>query len=57
MLTSQGAYTDAELKETANATLGWWHHSIENRLGREVMGVVQGGSVSWQFGRRLGLLL
>lgn len=34
MLTSQGAYTAAELKETANATLGWWHHSIENRLDK-----------------------
>jgi hypothetical protein len=34
MFAGQGAYTDAELKETANATLGWWHHSIENRLDK-----------------------
>src|SRR5216683_1202347 len=36
-------------------TLVPWRPVIENRLGREVMGVVQGGSVSWQFGRKLGL--
>jgi len=34
MFAGQGAFTDAELKETANATLGWWHHSIENRLDK-----------------------
>ena len=38
-------------------TLVPWRPMIENRLGREVMGVVQGGSVSWQFGRKLGLSL
>ena len=36
-------------------TLVPWRPVIENRLGREVMGVVQGGSVSWQLGRKLGL--
>jgi hypothetical protein len=36
-------------------TLVPWRPVIENRLGREVMGVVQGGSVSWQFGRNKGL--
>src|SRR5229473_3436587 len=36
-------------------TLVPWRPVIENRLGREVMGVVQGGSVSWQFGRKLAL--
>lgn len=30
----RGAYTEAELKNTAHATLGWWHHSIENRLDK-----------------------
>jgi hypothetical protein len=34
MFAGQGAFTEAELKETANATLGWWHHSIENRLDK-----------------------
>src|SRR5258708_40283482 len=34
MYAGQGAFTDAELKATANATLGWWHHSIENRLDK-----------------------
>src|SRR6266853_1546127 len=36
-------------------TLVPWRSVIENRLGREVTGVVQGGSVSWQLGRKLGL--
>jgi hypothetical protein len=36
-------------------TLVPWRPVIEKRLGREVMGVVQGGSVSWQFGRNRGL--
>jgi hypothetical protein len=30
----RGAYTADELKSTAHATLGWWHHSIENRLDK-----------------------
>ncbi len=36
-------------------TLVPWRPVIENRLGREVVGVVQGGSVSWHLGRKLGL--
>src|SRR5712675_833564 len=32
-----------------------WRPVIGNRVGREVMGVVQGGSVSWQFGRKRDL--
>ena len=38
-------------------TLVPWRPMIENRLGREVTGIVEGGSVSWQFGRKLGLSL
>jgi Peptidase family M28/PA domain len=34
MFHGEGAFTDAELQATANATLGWWHHSIENRLDK-----------------------
>jgi Peptidase family M28/PA domain len=34
MFAGQGAFTADELKATANATLGWWHHSIENRLDK-----------------------
>jgi Peptidase family M28/PA domain len=30
----RGAFTAEELKATAHATLGWWHHSIENRLDK-----------------------
>jgi Peptidase family M28 len=34
MLAAQGAFTPAELKATANATLGWWHHSVENTIDK-----------------------
>ena len=36
-------------------TLVPWRSVIDRQLGREVMGVVQGGSVSWQLGRQRGL--
>jgi type IV secretory pathway VirD2 relaxase len=45
----------ALVENTHEFTLVPWRPVIENRLGREVMGVVQGGSVSWQFGRNRGL--
>jgi hypothetical protein len=32
----------------------WWP-IIEKEIGREVIGVMRGGDVSWQLGRRLGL--
>ena len=38
-------------------TLVPWRPVIDRRLGREVMGVVRGGSVSWQLGRARGLAL
>lgn len=34
MFHGEGSFTEKELKETALATLGWWHHSIENRLDK-----------------------
>jgi Peptidase family M28 len=34
MFHGEGAFTDEELRATANATLGWWHHSLENRLDK-----------------------
>jgi hypothetical protein len=34
MLGANGNFTDEELKATALATLGWWHHSIENTLDK-----------------------
>ena len=45
----------ARVENAHEFTLVPWRPVIENRLGREVMGVVQGGSVSWQFGRNRGL--
>jgi hypothetical protein len=35
-------------------TLFPWRPVIDRQLGREVMGVVQGGSVAWQLGRQSG---
>jgi hypothetical protein len=34
MLAAQGSYTEAELKQTALANLGWWHHSVENTIDK-----------------------
>ncbi len=31
MFHGEGSFTDRELQDSALATLGWWHHSIENR--------------------------
>ncbi|WP_094544681.1 relaxase/mobilization nuclease domain-containing protein [Brucella pseudogrignonensis] len=36
-------------------TLVPWRPVIDRQLGREVAGVVQGGSVSWQLGRQRGM--
>lgn len=45
----------AVIKKSHEFTLVPWRPVIDNQLGREVMGVVQGGSVSWQLGRQRGL--
>jgi hypothetical protein len=34
MFAGQGAYTEDELKRTALANLGWWHHSVENTIDK-----------------------
>ena len=34
MMHGEGAFTDEELKATALANLGWWHHSLENKLDK-----------------------
>jgi Peptidase family M28 len=34
MLAAQGAFTEEELKKTALANLGWWHHSLENTIDK-----------------------
>jgi hypothetical protein len=34
MLAGNTGYTEAELKATALATLGWWHHSLENTIDK-----------------------
>ena len=36
-------------------TLVPWRPVIERQLGREVTGIVEGGSISWQMGRKRGL--
>jgi type IV secretory pathway VirD2 relaxase len=47
----------AIVEKSHEFTLVPWRPVIDRQLGREVMGIVQGGSVSWQLGRRhdLGL--
>jgi len=34
MLGGQGSYTEEELKQTALANLGWWHHSLDNTIDK-----------------------
>jgi Peptidase family M28 len=34
MIAGEGAFTQAELEATALASLGWWHHSIENTIDK-----------------------
>jgi hypothetical protein len=34
MFGGQGGYNEAELAATAGASVGWWHHSLENTLDK-----------------------
>lgn len=45
----------ALIENAQEFTLVPWRPVIEDRLGREVTGIMQGGSVSWEFGRKRGL--
>ncbi|WP_437437290.1 DUF3363 domain-containing protein [Shinella daejeonensis] len=45
----------AVVEKSHEFTLVPWRPVIDRQLGREVMGVVQGGSISWQLGRQKGL--
>ncbi|WP_281170315.1 DUF3363 domain-containing protein [Pleomorphomonas koreensis] len=45
----------AVVEKSHEFTLVPWRPVIDRQLGREVMGVVQGGSVSWQIGKTRGL--
>ncbi|GAJ30751.1 relaxase/mobilization nuclease domain-containing protein [Acidomonas methanolica] len=47
----------AVVEQSHEFTLVPWRPIIDRQLGREVMGVVQGGSVSWQLGRQRGMEL
>lgn len=47
----------AVVEQSHEFTLVPWRPVIDRQLGREIMGVVQGGSVSWQLGRQRGLAL
>ncbi len=44
----------AVVEKSHEFTLVPWRPIIDRQLGREVMGIVQGGSVSWQLGRQRG---
>ncbi len=45
----------ALIENAQEFTLVPWRPVIEKHIGREVMGVVGGGTVSWQLGRKLGI--
>jgi type IV secretory pathway VirD2 relaxase len=45
----------AVVEQSHEFTLVPWRPVIDRQLGREVMGVVQGGSVSWQLARQRGI--
>lgn len=45
----------AVVEQSHEFTLVPWRPVIDRQLGREVSGIVQGGSVSWQLGRQRGL--
>jgi len=45
----------AVVEQSHEFTLVPWRPVIDLQLGREVSGIVQGGSVSWQLGRQRGL--
>ncbi len=45
----------AIVEQSHEFTLVPWRPVIDRQLGREVAGIVQGGSVSWQLGRQKGL--
>ena len=45
----------AIVEKSHEFTLVPWRPVIDRQLGREVSGIVQGGSVSWQLGRSRGL--
>jgi hypothetical protein len=47
----------AIVEKSHEFTLVPWRPVIDRQLGREVVGIVQGGSVSWQLGRPRGLEL
>lgn len=47
----------AVVEQSHEFTLVPWRPVIDRQLGREVSGIVQGGSVSWQIGRQRGLAL
>ncbi|WP_083952359.1 DUF3363 domain-containing protein [Sphingobium amiense] len=47
----------AVVEQSHEFTLVPWRPVIDRQLGREVSGIVQGGSVSWQLGRSRGLAL
>lgn len=45
----------AVVEKSHECTVVPWRSVIDRQLGREVMGIVQGGSVSWHLGRQRGL--
>ena len=44
----------AVVEQSHEFTLVPWRPVIDRQLGKEISGIVQGGSVSWQLGRQRG---
>ena len=60
MKTIEGNFTAASgkfaiVEKSHEFTLVPWRPVIDRQLGKEVTGIVQGGSVSWQMERQRGL--
>jgi len=45
----------AVVEQSHEFTLVPWRPVINRQFGKEISGIVQGGSVSWQLGRQRGL--
>jgi hypothetical protein len=42
------------IEKSKEFTLVPWRPVLEQRIGREVSGIVRGGGISWTFGRERG---
>jgi hypothetical protein len=48
-----GAYTEEELKRSALANLGWWHHSLQNTIDKVDFAAMPEGEARWMLETQL----